>query len=34
MPQKLNSSIYQLGTTFQTTIPSSSMTLNCLPLPH
>ncbi|MPC44591.1 hypothetical protein E2C01_038267 [Portunus trituberculatus] len=29
--QCLNSSIYQLDTTFQTIIPSSSMTLNCPP---
>ena len=33
MPQKLNSSTYQLDTTFQITIPSSSMTLNCSPSP-
>ncbi|MPC40786.1 hypothetical protein E2C01_034354 [Portunus trituberculatus] len=33
MPQKLNSFIYQLDTTFQTIIPSSSMTLNCLSFP-
>ncbi|MPC45051.1 hypothetical protein E2C01_038735 [Portunus trituberculatus] len=34
MPQKLNFSIYQLDTTFQTTIPSSSMIINCLFLPN
>ncbi|MPC13624.1 hypothetical protein E2C01_006364 [Portunus trituberculatus] len=34
MPQKLNSSIYQLDTTSQTTIPSSSMRLSCPDLLH
>ena len=34
MPQKLNSSTFLLDTTFQTTIPSSSVTHNSLPLPH
>ncbi|MPC43691.1 hypothetical protein E2C01_037343 [Portunus trituberculatus] len=34
MPQKLNSSIYQLDTTFQTTLPSSSVTLSCSHLLH
>ncbi|MPC77768.1 hypothetical protein E2C01_072234 [Portunus trituberculatus] len=29
MPQKLNSSIYQLDTTFSTTILSFSMSLSC-----
>ncbi|MPC09980.1 hypothetical protein E2C01_002606 [Portunus trituberculatus] len=34
MSQKFNSSIYQLDTTFQTTIRSSSVTLSCPPLLH
>ncbi|MPC47788.1 hypothetical protein E2C01_041544 [Portunus trituberculatus] len=34
MPQKLNSSIYQLDTIFQTTIPSPSMTLSSPHLLH
>ena len=34
MPQTLNSSLYHLDTIFHTTIPSSSMTLNYVPLLH